>query len=192
MEQFGKLPMWGQWVAILLVCVLLVVTGWYAWLSNQKQTMASRMKQVDDLEGQIRQGKEAQKRVDELNRQIDTILRDLELLKSIMPMDPETGKLLRVFQGFARDQSLNIKKISPQAITAQELYSQQAYGMSVAGGYHDMALFFDKLAHMRRIVNISGLQMKASTQKNVTVDAQFNAVVYMQNPQAFQAMEKKS
>ena len=48
------------------------------------------------------------------------------------------------------------------------------------------------LAHMRRIVNISGLQMKASTQKNVTVDAQFNAVVYMQNPQAFQAMEKKS
>jgi len=192
MEQFGKLPMWGQWVAILLVCGLLVVTGWYAWLSNQKQAMESRMKQVDELEGQIRQGKEAQKRVDELNRQIDTILRDLELLKSIMPMDPETGKLLRVFQGFARDQSLNIKKISPQAITAQELYSQQAYGMSVAGGYHDMALFFDKLAHMRRIVNISGLQMRASTQKNVTVDAQFNAVVYMQNPEAFRVMEKKS
>ena len=109
-----------------------------------------------------------------------------------MPLDPETGKFLRVFQGYARDQNLDIKKISPQAVTAQELYSQQAYGMSVAGGYHDMALFFDKIAHMRRIVNISALQMRASSQKNVTVDATFNAMVYMQNPQAFQAMEKKS
>jgi type IV pilus assembly protein PilO len=192
MEQFAKLPLWGQWVAILLVCGLILVTGWYAWLSNQKQTMETRLKQVDELDGQIRQGREAHKRVDELNRQIDTILRDLELLKSIMPLDPETGKLLRVFQSYARDQNLSIKTISPKPIGTQELYSQQAYGMSVTGGYHDMALFFDKVAHMRRIVNISGLHMTTSSTKNATVDAQFNAMVYMQNPQAFQAMEKKS
>jgi len=192
MEMFTKLPLWGQWVVVLLFCALIAVTGWYAWLSGQKQTMENRMKQVDELDGQIRQGKEAQRRVDELNRQIDTILRDLELLKSIMPLDPETGKLLRVFQGYARDQNLNIQKISPKPIVAKELYSEQAYGLDVSGGYHDMALFFDKIAHMRRIVNITGLNMKTATVKNATVGASFNAMVYMQNPQAFQAMEKKS
>ena len=41
MEQFSKLPLWGQWVAILLVCGLLAVTSWYVWLSGQKQTMES-------------------------------------------------------------------------------------------------------------------------------------------------------
>jgi len=188
---FTKLPLWGQWVVVLLVCGLIAATGWYAWLSGQKQTMENRMRQVDELDGQIRQGKEAQRRVDELNRQIDSILRDLELLKSIMPLDPETGKLLRVFQGYARDQNLLIKKISPKPIATQELYSQQAYGMAVTGKYHDMALFFDKIAHMRRIVNISGLQMKSSTAKNATVDAEFNSMVYMQNPEAFREMEKK-
>lgn len=192
MEQFAKLPLWGQWVVILLICGLLGVASWFWPISGWKVKMEKQQKQVDELDGQIRQGREAQRRVDELNRQIDTILRDLELLKSIMPLDPETGKLLRVFQGYARDQNLDIRVISPKAIVKKDLYSEQAFGLEVGGGYHDIALFFDKIAHMRRIVNITNLDMKASSKKNVTVDAKFNSMVYMQNPEAFQAMEKKS
>jgi type IV pilus assembly protein PilO len=192
MEQFGKLPLWGQWVVVLLICALLGGASWFGLISGWKTKMEKQQKQVDELDGQIRQGREAQRRVDELNRQIDTILRDLELLKSIMPLDPETGKLLRVFQGYARDQNLDIRVISPKATVNKDLYSEQAFGLEVGGGYHDIALFFDKIAHMRRIVNITNLDMKASTKKNVTVDAKFNSMVYMQNPEAFQAMEKKS
>lgn len=193
MEQFGKLPLWGQWVVVLLICVLMGGAAWFWPISGWKTKMERQQKQADELDGQIRQGREAQRRVDELNRQIDIILRDLELLKSIMPLDPETGKLLRVFQGYARDQNLDIRVISPKVIAKKDLYSEQAYGLEVGGGYHDIALFFDKIAHMRRIVNITNLEMKASTKKTgATVDAKFNSMVYMQNPEAFQAMEKKS
>lgn len=191
MEQFTKLPRWGQFVVVLMICVLLAVAAWYGFISGQKSALEQRMKLTVDLQGQIKQGQEAQRRVDELNRQIDAIRHDLDVLKSIIPMDPETGKLLRVFQSYARDQNLTITRISPSAITRRELYSEQSYGMDVAGGYHDIALFFDKLAHMRRIVNISDLTMKASTKKDVTVQSKFNAVVYMQNPDAFTALEGK-
>ncbi len=81
--------------------------------------------------------------------------------------------------------------ISPKPITKKDLYSEQAYGIDVQGGYHDLALFFDKIAHMRRIVNISNLDMGASNKKGATVSAKFNALVYMQNPEAFKALEKK-
>lgn len=114
------------------------------------------------------------------------------MLKSIIPIDPETGKLLRVFQGYARDQNLNIVRISPSAIDKKDLYSEQSYGMEVGGGYHDLALFFDKIAHMRRIVNVTNLDMKSGGGKGYTVSATFNSLVYMQNPEAFQALEKKS
>ena len=63
---------------------------------------------------------------------------------------------------------------------------------TIGGGYHDVALFFDKIAHMRRIVNITDLDMGAATGKGQTVTATFNSLVYMQNPEAFQALEKKS
>lgn len=191
MEQFAKLPRWGQFVVTLLVAGLIGTAAWYYPLSGWKETMEHRIAQSAELDAQIRQGKEAQRRVDELNRQIDLIRRDLEVLKSIIPVDPETGKLLRVFQTYARDQNLNIASISPSAITKRDLTSQQAYKMNVGGGYHDVALFFDKIAHMRRIVNVTDLQMTTSTSKYGSVAATFNALVYMQNPEAFQAMEKK-
>jgi type IV pilus assembly protein PilO len=192
MEQFAKLPRWGQFVAILIFGGLICTAAWFYPLSDWKSTMEARIAQSAELDAQIRQGKEAQRRVDELNRQIDLIRRDLDVLKSIIPVDPETGKLLRVFQTYARDQNLNIAAISPSAIAPKELYSEQAYKMTVGGGYHDVALFFDKIAHMRRIVNVTGLDMSSSTKKGQTVTANFNAMVYMQNPAAFQALEKKS
>jgi type IV pilus assembly protein PilO len=192
MEQFARLPRWGQFVSILIVGALICTAAWFYPLSDWKSTMESRIVQSAELDAQIRQGKEAQRRVDELNRQIDLIRRDLDVLKSIIPVDPETGKLLRVFQTYARDQNLNIAAISPSAIAPKELYSEQAYKMTVGGGYHDVALFFDKIAHMRRIVNVTGLDMTATTGKGQTVTANFNAMVYMQNPAAFQALEKKS
>ncbi len=192
MDQFAKLPRWGQFVAVLLVGILICTAAWFYPLSGWQDKMDRLTAQSVELEGQIRQGKEAQRRVDELNRQIDLIRRDLEVLKSIIPVEPDTGKLLRVFQTYARDQNLNIVSISPSPITKKDLYSEQAYKITIGGGYHDIALFFDKIAHMRRIVNITNLEMTASTGKAQTVSATFSSLVYMQNPEAFEALEKKS
>ncbi|MEW6757912.1 MAG: type 4a pilus biogenesis protein PilO [Acidobacteriota bacterium] len=191
MDRFAKLPKWAQLVVTLLFCGLIFTATWFVFLSDQRTTLQSRRQQRDELEGQIQQGKEAMRRVDELNRQIDLIRRDLEVLKSIIPLDPETGKLLRVFQSYARDQNLNILRINPTPVAKRELYSEQAYGIEVGGGYHDLALFFDKVAHMRRIVNITNLDMASSTRKGATITAKFNSVVYMQNPEAFQGLENK-
>jgi type IV pilus assembly protein PilO len=190
MEHFAKLPQWGQFVVILIVGGLLCTAAWFYPISDWKMQMERNIAQSTELEGQIRQGKEAQKRVDELNSQIGVIRRDLEVLKSIIPVDPETGKLLRVFQSYARDQNLNIASISPTPIVAKEMYSEQAYKIVIGGGYHDVALFFDKIAHMRRIVNVQSLDMKSVSTKGQTVSAVFSSLVYMQNPAAFQALEK--
>lgn len=192
MEQFTKLPRWGQLVVTLLFCGLFFGAAWFLFLSDQRTTLQSRREESEQLEGQIQQGREALRRVEELNRQIELIARDLEVLKSIIPVEPETGKLLRVFQSYARDQNLGIYRISPQDIAKHELYSEQGYALEVGGGYHDLALFFDKIAHMRRIVNIAGLQMSADQRKGGTITAKFRSVVYMQNPEAFQGLEKKS
>ncbi len=193
MEQFAKLPRWAQFVTTLVFGAILVAAAWWGVISNQRQRNAAMIKTSLDLESQIRQGKEAQRRADELQRQIDLILRELEVVKSIIPVEPETGKLLRVFQGFARDQNLAIKSISPAAVAKGELYSQQPYEVEVAGGYHDLALFFDKLAHMRRIVNVSRLSISAvaAGKGSATITSRFQSIVYMQNPEAFQDLEKK-
>jgi type IV pilus assembly protein PilO len=184
MEKFASWPKWGQYLATFIVAGILIFALWYLLIKDQRVKGEDLDKQIGDLVQNIRQGQEAQKRLDELNRQMEIILRDLEVFKSIIPLDPQTGTLLRAFQSFARDQNLDIAKISPQAFQKKELYSQQPYSIQVTGGYHDIALFFDKLAHMRRIVNVSGLELTSVMKKNQPlVGARFDAMVYMQNPE---------
>ena len=192
MEQFAKLPRAVQFVLTLVLGAALLGGSYWGVISNQRQKLAALKTKSDGLDSQIRQGKEAKRRTEEIQRQIDMIKRQLDLVVSIIPVEPETGKLLRVFQSFARDQNLAISAISPKGISKKELYSEQAYDVEVAGGYHDLAMFMDKLAHMRRIVNVGSLEVKSATGKGAaTVNAKFQSIVYMQNPEAFAGLEKK-
>lgn len=190
MDKFVKLPRWAQWLSVLVVCGLFFAVMWLTLLSSQRDKIKSQTRDRDNLASEILRGKEAQARVAELNRQLDGIRRDLEVLKSIIPVNPETGQLLRVFQSFARDQNLGIVKINPSQITKQDLYSEQIYKIEVTGDYNNLALFFDKIAHMRRIVNINNLKMSASRGGRGTIKADFSSLVYMQNPDAFKGLEE--
>lgn len=192
MEKFASLPKWGQYLATVIVAGILIFAIWYLFISDQRKKLEDLQKQSEQLAQDIRQGQEAQRRLDELNRQMEILLNDLEVFKSIIPPDPQTGTLLRAFQSFARDQNLEIAKISPKGFNKKDLYSEQPYAMQMVGGYHDLALFFDKLAHMRRIVNVSGLELAAVTRKRLpAVSAKFEAMVYMQNPEEPAAPEVK-
>lgn len=197
MEKFASLPKWGQYLATCIVAGLLIFALWYLVIGDQVAKGKELSGQIDQLQQDIRLGQEAQRRVNELTTKLDSLRREMEVFKTIIPLDPQTGTLLRAFQSFARDQNLDIARISPQAVQKKELYSQQPYNMQVTGGYHDIALFFDKLAHMRRIVNVSGLELTSVVKKSQpSVGAKFDAMVYMQNVEApaetaAKPMEKK-
>ncbi|NMB99427.1 MAG: type 4a pilus biogenesis protein PilO [Thermoanaerobaculaceae bacterium] len=193
MEQLSKLPKVAQFIIALVIGVVILVAGYFLVIKGQIQTNKNLQKKSQDLQSQIQQGKEAVKNEESLKLQIEQIMKELEIVKTIIPADPETGKLLRVFQNLARDLNLTFTTISPKQIVSGELYNQQAYDIEVKGGYHQLAQFFDKLAHLRRVVNIEGLSIKASSGSKdaATITAKFQAIIYMQNPDAFKETEAK-
>lgn len=193
MEQLAKLPKIAQYIIALVLGIIILVLGYYFVIKGQIQTNKNLQKKSQDLQSQIQQGKEAVKNEESLKLQIEQIKKELEVVKTIIPSDPETGKLLRVFQNLARDLNLNFTTITPKQITSGELYNQQAYDIEIKGGYHQLAQFFDKLAHLRRVINIEGLSVKTVTGSKdaSTISAKFQAVIYMQNPEAFKESEGK-
>ncbi|MFB3850948.1 MAG: type 4a pilus biogenesis protein PilO [Acidobacteriota bacterium] len=193
MEQLSKLPKVAQFIIALVIGVVILVAGYFLVIKGQIQTNKNLQKKSQDLQSQIQQGKEAVKNEESLKLQIEQIMKELEIVKTIIPADPETGKLLRVFQNLARDLNLTFTTITPKQIVSGELYNQQAYDIEVKGGYHQLAQFFDKLAHLRRVVNIEGLSIKAASGSKdaATITAKFQAIIYMQNPDAFKETEAK-
>lgn len=191
MEQLAKLPKSAQYIISIVIGAAILAAGYFFIIKGQAKKFDSLEKKSGELQSQIQQGKEAAKKAELLAIQIEQIKKELEIVKTIIPEDPETGKLLRVFQNLARDLNLTFTTISPKKITTGDLYNQQAYDIEVRGGYHQLAQFFDKLAHLRRVVNVDNLSIKASTAKDSVIQSKFQAIIYTQNPDAFKETEAK-
>jgi type IV pilus assembly protein PilO len=101
-------------------------------------------------------------------------------VKAQLPDQKEIPELLRQVSNLGRDSGLEVLFFRQRPEVFQDLYAEVPVEMGVRGGYHQIALFFDKVRHLDRIVNISDLGMKNPQMKNgqMQIDASFFATTY--------------
>jgi type IV pilus assembly protein PilO len=60
----------------------------------------------------------------------------------------------------------------------KEFYAEIPVAMNVVGGYHDLAVFFDKVARLSRIVNIKNISMAPRAKDSLELNTTCTAVTY--------------
>jgi type IV pilus assembly protein PilO len=100
--------------------------------------------------------------------------------KAQLPDQKEIPELLRQVSNLGRDSGLEVLFFRQKPEVFQDLYAEVPVEMGVRGGYHQIALFFDKVRHLDRIVNVSDISMKNPQPRGgqVQVDASFYATTY--------------
>ncbi len=97
-----------------------------------------------------------------------------EALK-LLPNEKEIPKLLRNITQLGSDSALEFRLFSPKKERTEDFYIEIPVSLEVSGTYHNVAVFFDKVGQMERIVNILNVSMKPvkprSTQLVTTCDA---------------------
>ena len=101
-------------------------------------------------------------------------------VKAQLPEQKEIPELLRQVANLARDSGLDVLLFRQKPETFQDLYAEVPVEVSVRGGYHQIALFFDKVRHLDRIVNIADTSMKNPqvAAGQTQIDAAFSATTY--------------
>lgn len=101
-------------------------------------------------------------------------------VKAQLPEEKEIPQLLRQVSNLGRDSGLEVLFFRQKPEVLQELYAEVLVEMGVRGGYHQIAMFFDKVRHLDRIVNVSDINIKNPEMKNgqIQVDASFFATTY--------------
>lgn len=108
-------------------------------------------------------------------------LKDAEMeFKMVMKKLPETkeipGLLSSVSQS-GRDAGLEFLLFQPESEQNKDFYAEIPVSIKVTGNYHNVALFFDKVARLSRIVNIDDINM-ASIQGNTDLITSCKAITY--------------
>jgi type IV pilus assembly protein PilO len=108
-----------------------------------------------------------------------------------LPEKEEIPSLLTSISRSGQDVGLEFLLFEPKPEVRKEFYAEIPVAMKVKGGYHDLAIFFDKVSRLSRIVNIKNISM-GREKEGVALNTSCTAVTYKFVEPAPPAKSKKT
>lgn len=155
-----QLPWYGQVGAFLVLSVASAGAYWYFYEAPAREQMKGREEQLASLRAEVAKGQNIARKLPEFRAQVAELETRLEGLRAVLPEQKDVGDLLRRIQTLATQSNLEIRGFKPQAIQQKQMHAEWPIAIELNGTYHDLALFFDKVSKVPRIINISNISIK--------------------------------
>lgn len=157
--------------SLLLVCVVaLAAIGlyWYLVYQPRSLTLAEQQTRVETLVGLNDKAKVEMSRgsLPDIRRELAQYRESLELIRSLVPTGNEVPSLLEQVSTAARRVGLDVATVDPQPLAKGASYDTYRYGMSIVGGYHELAEFFTNVGSLNRIMLPVNLTLSLSNNAN--------------------------
>jgi type IV pilus assembly protein PilO len=144
--------------------VLVILFIWQVHIPKKTQ-IKQLEKDVAAIQTKIRENDAKIRKLDELKVEVKSLEQKLQLLTAQLPPETEVSGLLRLIQNLVSQSGLSLKLWRPDKRRAHPsgLYEEIPINMDLTGGYNDVALFFDRVSKLTRIVNMLNLRMGSAT-----------------------------
>jgi type IV pilus assembly protein PilO len=184
----NKLPWHGQ-VAVFVVLGLALVGGFYWFHAMPAQAeMATREQKLAALRVTIAKGASTANQLNQFREQVAELEGRLESLKAVLPEQKDVADLLRRIQTLATQSNLAIRGFKPAPSVTKQLHAEWPIGLQLDGTYHNLAMFLDRVSKFSRIINVSGISIRAKEKPDpnstITVDCVATTFVLLESAKA--------
>lgn len=167
-------------LAILIGSIALIAGAFFYFIYLPKSDEIKKAKaSIDELETKLKQAKleraklpATQKKKAEVDAQFNEALK-------MLPNSKEIPSLLTKVSELANEAQLDaFGGFTPKPEVEKEFYVEVPISLEVRGTYHNVAVFFDKVGHMERIMNIRNVSMKPVSERSTTLITTCDAITY--------------
>lgn len=165
LERFGKLPRVQRVAVLSLVLVILVAMFWtlvYSPKSEELDQLQTRHAELAAEKDKVKRRAENREKFEaelqELTSQLKEALREL-------PNEREIPDLLKRISSVGKKVGLEVRRFQPLPEVKQEYYADVPVSLQVYGSYHEVAMFFDRLSKLGRIVYVRDIAMEESGER---------------------------
>lgn len=143
-----------------VVIAILVLFIWQVHIPKFNE-IKSLDKEIAELETKMRENDAKIKQLDILRAKVETLRARLKDLTQELPPESEVTGLLRQIQGLVNKSGLTLKLWKPEQRKAHPsgMYEEIPITLKLIGGYHNVAMFYDSVGKLKRIVNIANVKM---------------------------------
>lgn len=152
---------------------------WWQVLEPQREEMERQDARLTELQSKIVEGRAARQQLPRFREQVRTLELELDKLLRILPARRNTPELLRRIRALAEQGDFGFQRFVPGQFLDREFYSEWPIRIELTGGYHQLAMFFDSISRLSRIINIENLGIDARPQGRETIAASFTAKTFI-------------
>lgn len=161
MAAFKAIPA-NQKIAILFLLLAGLGAGFYFLVEDpQSQQVQTLTAAVAKLDTEISANKEKVKNFEELKRLTGELGLLLAKNQEHLPPESEAATVLKQLSDLGTRIGLTLKlwRPGPRQEDSSKLFVKLPADVEMIGGYHTLALFFDRISKMPRIINVSKIKM---------------------------------
>ena len=144
----------------LFVGLVILGAGYWQFVKPKQEEYEGLEAQLADLQTKIQEGRTAQKELPKFREEVRQLELELDKLLRILPARRNTPDLMRRIRALAEQGDFTLKRFNPaQQLSDKDFYSEWPITINLEGGYHNLALFFDRVSRFSRIINIEDLEI---------------------------------
>jgi type IV pilus assembly protein PilO len=193
LERIVKVPIGTKIGATLLAIIFLTGANWFLVIDALENQIRSSKANLTKLNKDLVDKKVIADNLNQFKRDKEVLERRLAEALTELPVTKDIDELLRQLNDVGKKSGLEILSLEPGKEVPQTFYASIPIKMQVAGSYHEIAVFFESISKLRRIVNVSNISFGSPDKKSekVILKAQYLATTFRFIEKA-EAGDKKS
>ena len=185
MSAFKAIPT-NQKITLLVLLLAGIGAGFYYLVEDpQSQEIQTLTAAVVKLDKEISANKEKIKNLEELKKLTAELGLQLAKNQERLPPESEAATIVKQLSDMGTRIGLTLKlwRPGPRQEDSSKLFVKLPADVEMVGGYHTLALFFDRISKLPRIINVSKIKMGAGTtgaaeKDRVSVQATFQLTAF--------------
>lgn len=179
-ERVSKASAGAKVGSLIAAAALLTGGNWFFLTDNLASEIEQAEQQRKNLEADFINKQQIAQNLNEYRREKELLEQRLQEALAELPNDKAIDELLRQVNDVGVKSGLQITSVEPQAEQKEQFYARIPVKMKVTGNYHEVAVFFDSVGKLKRIVNVGDIRFANPAKKNekVIFDAEFQATTF--------------
>lgn len=170
MANLTDLPEGKQWVAIAGMAALLTLAAYFGVFRSMSTANDADAQKLQRATAENAELERYRPKLVQIEQQIENLKLQLAIQERIVPDQKEADKFMRMLQGEADKSGVEIRRYTALPTSTREFYTEVPFQIELDGPYYALLNFYDRVAHLERIINISSLLM-ASVKKPMEAGA---------------------
>jgi type IV pilus assembly protein PilO len=164
----------------ILAGTLVVLAGLFIWLVYLPKTeqITVTMASIEGLNTKLDRARIQRKKLPKVREEKKKVDLQFEAALRLLPNEMEIPELLTKMAELAVESNLDMPNFKPQNNRKKGFYEEVPISLKIRGTYHNVAIFFEKVGNMERIMNIQNVNMKPEKERSTVLDVTCNAITY--------------